>query len=262
MIYSKTYLVENPNAPWVTFIHGAGGSSNIWFKQLRAFVGKYNVLLVDLRGHGNSADSENNARKIYSFDEIAQEVMVVLDHHQIKSSFFVGISLGSILARLIAETHPNRVDGLILGGAIIRLNFKSRFLVGFGNLTKSILPYLWLYKMLAVIIMPKKNHRESRILFVNEAKKLCQKEFLRWFKLTYELMPITKLIRSKEINIPTLYIMGEEDHLFLRPVKELVRMHQSSQLHIIPNCGHVVNVEQPDIFNEKALGFIRRWTKV
>ncbi|MBL6656939.1 MAG: alpha/beta fold hydrolase, partial [Flavobacteriaceae bacterium] len=42
------------NKPWVTFVHGAGGSSSIWFKQIRDFRKEFNVLLLDLRGHGNS----------------------------------------------------------------------------------------------------------------------------------------------------------------------------------------------------------------
>ena len=39
---------------WVTFVHGAGGSSSVWFKQIREFQKHFNVLLLDLRGHGNS----------------------------------------------------------------------------------------------------------------------------------------------------------------------------------------------------------------
>jgi pimeloyl-ACP methyl ester carboxylesterase len=46
---------------WVTFVHGAGGSSSIWFKQLKAFKQIYNVLLLDLRGHGNSKVPLKNA---------------------------------------------------------------------------------------------------------------------------------------------------------------------------------------------------------
>ena len=45
---------------WVTFVHGAGGSSSIWFKQIREFKKHYNVLLLDLRGHGNSKSSLKN----------------------------------------------------------------------------------------------------------------------------------------------------------------------------------------------------------
>ncbi|MDG1186289.1 MAG: alpha/beta fold hydrolase, partial [Schleiferiaceae bacterium] len=45
---------NSPELPWVTFVHGAGGSSTIWYKQLKAFSSNFNVLLIDLRGHGRS----------------------------------------------------------------------------------------------------------------------------------------------------------------------------------------------------------------
>ena len=53
MLHYTTHI-KSPNAQWVTFVHGAGGSSSIWFRQLRAFKKDFNVLLVDLRGHGKS----------------------------------------------------------------------------------------------------------------------------------------------------------------------------------------------------------------
>ena len=105
--------------------------------------------------------------------------------------------------------------------------------------------------------MPKKNHKESRLLFVKEAKKLYQKEFLRWYKLTAQLKPVLSLFRMKDINIPTLYVMGEQDHLFLPSIKKVIKDHPSAQLHVIKNCGHVVNVEQPIEFNDKVLSFLR-----
>ena len=90
-----------------------------------------------------------------------------------------------------------------------------------------------------------------------QAKKLYQKEFIRWFKLTAEINPVLKLFRQVEMNIPTLYIMGEEDYMFLPSVREVVKSHyKSSKLVVIENCGHVVNVEQPFSFNEEVLSFI------
>ncbi|MBT8188734.1 MAG: alpha/beta hydrolase, partial [Croceitalea sp.] len=49
-----TKYVHKSSQEWVTFVHGAGGSSTIWYKQLRDFKKHFNVLLLDLRGHGNS----------------------------------------------------------------------------------------------------------------------------------------------------------------------------------------------------------------
>ena len=138
----------------------------------------------------------------------------------------------------------------------MKLNLRSKILMFLGNSTKAVLPYMWIYRLLAFIIMPNKNHKESRSLFVNEAKKLYQKEFIRWFKLTAEINPILKFFRVKDIKIPTLYIMGEQDYLFLPSIKRVVNRHIKSTLYIINNCGHIVNVEQPDRFNSKTIGFL------
>ena len=257
MIHYNTYC-HPVSKKWVTFVHGAGGSSSIWFKQLRAFRKHFNILLLDLRGHGNSApvfkDSFNDK---YTFDVITNDIIEVIDKEGIKSSHFIGISLGTILIRNLAERHPERVDSMIMGGAILKLNFRSQVLMKLGVVFKSVIPYLILYKFFAFIIMPRKNHKKSRLLFVNEAKKLYQKEFVRWFKLTSELNPLLRFFRAKDIKIPTLYVMGAEDHLFLPSIKNIVSQHSTSILYVVEKCGHVVNVEQPLLFNKTSLDFIK-----
>ena len=140
----------------------------------------------------------------------------------------------------------------------MKLNVRSQILMRFGNVVKSVIPYLWLYRFFAFIIMPKKNHRESRLLFVREAKKLYHKEFLRWYKLTAELKPLLRLFRQVDVGIPTLYIMGEEDYMFLPSVEKLVALQSSAQLAVVPQCGHVVNVEQPKQFNITTLRFLNK----
>jgi pimeloyl-ACP methyl ester carboxylesterase len=254
-------VFENKNSSqWVTFVHGAGGSSSIWFKQIRDFQKHFNVLLLDLRGHGNSNVQIKKAfQRKYTFESISNDVLEVIDFLNIKKSHFVGISLGTILIRQLAESHPERVQSMIMGGAILKMNFRSQILMRLGNMFKYVLPYLVLYKFFAFVIMPNKNHKQSRLLFINEAKKLYQKEFIRWFKLTAEINPILKWFRQVELNIPTLYVMGDEDYMFLPSVKKVVEKHyKSSKLFIIEHCGHVVNVDKPKIFNEAAISFINQ----
>jgi len=257
LLKHTTYLHDNSDQ-WVTFVHGAGGSSNIWFKQLRSFSENFNVLVLDLRGHGESKEVNrlNNATQ-YTFDSITKDILEVLNYLKIQKSHFVGISLGTILIRNLAENNINRVQSMIMGGAIMKMNFRSQILMKFGVWFKSIVPYMYLYKLFAFIIMPKKNHKQSRLLFVREAKKLYQKEFIKWFKLTSEINPLLRFFRGKDINIPTLYIMGEEDYLFLPVIKKIVNIHKKAWLHIIPQCGHVVNVERHEVFNQTAIAFIK-----
>ncbi len=256
MLHYTKYL-HKTSTEWVTFVHGAGGSSTIWYKQLRDFKEHFNVLLLDLRGHGNSKPNIKDAfNDKYTFDSITSDIVEVIDYEKINASHFVGISLGTILIRNLAEKYPERVASMVMGGAIMKLNLRSQVLMRLGVIFKSIVPYLWLYKFFAFVIMPNKNHKESRSLFVREAKKLYQKEFIRWFKLTSEINPLLRFFRTVDIKIPTLYVMGEEDYLFLPSIRKVVQAHQSSRLYVIENCGHVVNVERPVVFNEQVIHYL------
>ena len=124
MLHFTTYT-EAATDQWVTFVHGAGGSSTIWFRQIRDFKKHFNVLLLDLRGHGNSKPNLVQAfQQRYTFDSITDDIIEVIDHLKIPKSHFIGISLGTILIRNIADRYPERISSMILGGAIVKLDFR------------------------------------------------------------------------------------------------------------------------------------------
>ncbi|ELY1990116.1 alpha/beta hydrolase [Vibrio harveyi] len=258
LLFHKTYI-HPTSREWVVFVHGAGGSSSIWFKQIKAYKQHFNLLLIDLRGHGKSNQLlKELMTSRYTFTAVTQDILKVLDHLKIQSAHFVGMSLGTIIVRNLAELASERVRSMVLGGAVTRLNTRSQILVKLGNLGKHILPYMWLYKLFAYIVMPQKNQRESRHLFIREAKKLCQKEFKRWFILAADVNPLMKYFKDRELPIPTLYLMGDRDYMFIKPVKEMVAVHKQSVLREIPDCGHVCNVERPDDFNQHSIEFIKQ----
>jgi|UniRef100_UPI0040477EF0 pimeloyl-ACP methyl ester carboxylesterase len=257
MLYYKQFL-HSTSREWVVFIHGAGGSSAVWFKQLRDFQKDYNLLLIDLRGHGKSVSMPQAIwSQQYTFEAVTRDIVEVLVHLKLPPAHFMGVSLGTILARQLAEIEPGRVKSLVLAGAVTRLTVQSRLLVFFGNAFKRVIPYMWLYRLFAFVIMPRKQHAESRSLFIHEAQKLCQKEFIRWFKLTKDINPLLRYFKEKDLGIPTLYIMGDQDVMFLEPVKNLIRFHNNSILEVLNQCGHVVNVEKPEEFNQRSLAFIK-----
>ena len=253
MLYHSIYKAENRSNKWITFIHGAGGNSSIWFNQVRFFKAYFNVLLIDLRGHGKSEVSPKGTE--YTFEIIIDDILNVLDHNKIEKSHFVGISLGSILIQKMIQLHSNRVEKIGLGGAILNLNLQSRFLMFMGKLTQSVFPFIWIYTFFAYVIMPYKAHRKSRALFIKEAKKISHAEFGRWYKLTATILPVLAKIRAKQIKAPTLYIMGIQDYMFLPFVKKIIMIHQNATMIILPGSGHVVNIDQPDLFNDNLLNF-------
>lgn len=260
MLYSKSFF-NSPDKEWVVFIHGAGGSSAIWFRQLKDFRDEFNVLLVDLRGHGKSKEMstlKKYYKEKYTFKTVSKDVLEVVHKNGIKQAHFIGVSLGTIIIRTIAEMQPEIVQSAVMCGAITRLDIRSRVLVWLGHTFKKLVPFIWLYKLFAWVIMPKKNHEESRLLFVQDAKNLARKEFLKWFKLTYDVNPLLRYFKEKEMDAPTLYIMGEEDHMFLPPVKKMVEEFERSYLEVVKGSGHVVNIDKPKEFNEISIAFLKK----
>lgn len=256
-LFYKTFFLSE-DVPWLTLIHGVGGSSIVWFKQVREFSKHFNVLVVDLRGHGRSRDlfTAYMGRE-YTFEDISMDVIEVLDHLKIKKSHFMGVSLGTILIRVIAELDPQRVESMTLAGAITRLNIRSRFLVWVAKVFKPVIPFMWLYRLFARILMPNRRHKESRHIFIKEAQKIYRREINRWFKLLKNVNPLLQYQVEQNPPIPTLYLMGDEDHLFLKPVRVLVALNEMAELVTLENSGHVCNVDQPEAFNKHAIRFIK-----
>jgi pimeloyl-ACP methyl ester carboxylesterase len=258
MLFHKTYI-HNSSQEWLVLVHGAGSNSSIWFKQLKEFVKHFNVLTIDLRGHGKSKDyPERSLRKNYTFEVVSQDVLDVLNHLKIQSAHFVGISLGTLIIRSLGEIDASKIKSMILGGAITNLNWFGQLMVFVSKIYQHLVPFYWLYLLCAYILMPGSRHKEARMHFVKEAQKLEQPEFLRWFALTLQVMPTLRLFFKKELPVPTLYVMGEDDFMFLPHIKnKIMQFHQHAVLKIIEKCGHVCNVESPEVFNDEVIKFVK-----
>lgn len=255
MIYHRKFIHQRSKT-WVVFVHGAGGSNGIWFRQLKEFKKHFNVLLVDLRGHGKSKPECPEQDTDYSFDQIALDVIQIMDHLHIAKAHLVGISLGCIVIRAIDKLAPGRAESIVLGGAIIQFNKTLKVLISMAKILNSILPYMWLYRLNALILMPFSRHRESRNVFIKEAVKLGEKEFDRWLKLSMEIKTNLNEFIRREPTAPVLYLMGDGDHMFLPMVTDLVKTQVNSKLEILKNSGHCCNLDQARLFNEISILFI------
>lgn len=74
--------------------------------------------------------------------------------------------------------------------------------------------------------------------------------------MTWTVNPLLRFFEERELDSPTLYLMGEEDYMFLPAVKNLIRSHANSILKVIDGAGHVCNVEKPQDFNRHAIEFM------
>lgn len=254
MLFHRTYE-SSPDHSWVVFIHGAGGSSAVWFKQVRAFRPDFNILLVDLRGHGRSAGYDGNGRP-YTLDSIAEDVMDVLDHAGIRSAYFIGVSLGTILIRTLVDLYPDRIRAAVYAGAVAGFTPVARALVASGHFLKYIVPFSTLYGILAWIIMPGRKAREARAVFRREARSVRPDEFRRWMRMTREVNGRMRAWADGGKSCPSMYIMGARDYLFLPPVRRIVAASADARLEVLQGAGHVCNIEQPRRFNRLATSYL------
>ena len=254
MLQFKTHI-NNKNKEWITFVHGFGGSSNIWHKQVRDLYKHYNLLFVDLRGHGKSKsmrlDSDLN------LSVLCEDIIKVLESLKIKSSHFIGISFGSLLILKLIETHKTYINKSILSGAITSFSHVSRFLLFCLNLLKNILPNMLLYKLFAYIIMPKSNHKESRRIFINEAKVIERKMFKQLLKLIPDIKTYILNLEPINFNKYILFLSGKDDYLFSEDVRSFSLKNKFHSFCSITGAGHVVNIDNPTIFNKKVIEYLK-----
>ena len=255
MLHYKT-IVKNQVDNWIVMVHGAGGSMEVWYRQVADFARHFNLLLVDLVGHGGSAN--DTFGKDFNFSKAADQVMEVVNHLKIRKSHFMGLSLGTIIVRIIAERNPHKVESMVLAGAVTELNPRVRLLLKLTSIFKRIIPYSFIKRVIAKCIIPRGKYNHSKNLFLNNAKKVSFDSFLSWLKLSDGLNARIKNLFNEYIAIPTLYLMGEDDALFLSQVQQTVRQGGDNvSLVIVPNAGHVCNVDNNRFFNQQSLSFMR-----
>jgi pimeloyl-ACP methyl ester carboxylesterase len=250
------YKVHQGNfGEYVVFLHGIGGNSKIFGKQLDAFRKHYNVITIHLPGHGQSP-SVNSYGEEFSIELNLREVLKVLDYLKVDRAHFVGVSLGSIFIHALLQRHPDRVQSAVMAGCITRFTPFASMLLKLGDVIKPFIPFIWLYKIFAYIMMPKKNHAISRKLFIREAKKMNRHDFLSWYRLTPYVKSTYQFVQDRTSHIPKLYISGKEDHLFVKAMEKDIQGDPSAKKIILNDCGHVCNVEKPKEFNHYALTFL------
>jgi pimeloyl-ACP methyl ester carboxylesterase len=258
LLHHQTHRNSNPEAEWVMFIHGAGGGTATWKKQIRDFGRHFHLVLVDLPGHAKSSQSCTEIPK-YSFEFIAEKTWQIADHLEIKKIHLVSVSLGSIVSMVMKEQQPERIKSMVFAGPITSLDTKLRIVMKSGLMISGIIGFRNFYKLMAKIILPKKNHESARKVFVREANALTDAEYKKWTAMYGKHLDATlKRVFSMAPEVPIFLVVGTQDHFFLATTKKYAQLFPSNiELSIIENCGHLVSLEREEIFNQQSIDYIQ-----
>jgi 2-succinyl-6-hydroxy-2,4-cyclohexadiene-1-carboxylate synthase len=98
----------------VVFLHFSGANLMMWQRALPFLQDGHRLILVDMRGHGKSDKPDTG----YHMDELAQDIVAVMDHLKLEQAHVVGCSMGAEVGLSLAANFPERVLSLICEGAL------------------------------------------------------------------------------------------------------------------------------------------------
>jgi len=110
--FTETIGGAGAEAPWLTMVHAAALNRRIFSSQVQAFQDDFRILLIDLPGHGDSADLPGP----YGFEEYADSVLAALDAAGVETTHYVGTHTGAAVGLILASRQPRRFCSLVLEG--------------------------------------------------------------------------------------------------------------------------------------------------
>ena len=225
----------NPDDKTLILVHGAGGSSATWFMQLRGLSDTFHVIAIDLNGHGRSPDrNDGDATQSY-LNDIDSVVS------KFEKPFLGGHSMGGALTQLYALENPDRLSGIILVSTGSRLRVLPMI---FDMLQNNFEGYV---EAVATFMFDESTPENMITVSQAEIRKCKPSIIARDFEACNQF-DVMKEVSS--IKLPTLILVGENDQM--TPVKYSKYLNESiigSVMHVLPQAGHSVMLEQAESFN-------------
>lgn len=218
----------------VILIHGGLGNSNNWGYQVPALAKQYQVIVMDSRGHGRSTNDQN----VYSYSTMANDVIGLMDHLNIKQAAIVGWSDGAIIGLDMAIHHPERVSKLFAFAANSNPN---------GTIDGSNIPLF------------KKAFGYAKLDYQKLSPTPKNFEvFLNQIKIMWATQPNFSKSQLNHIKVPTWIVDGDHDQIIKREDTEFMAAQiPKAGLLILPNVNHFALIQDPEMFNACLLRFLR-----
>lgn len=242
-IHYQVHGEPTDRAP-VLLTHGYSSSTAMWDPNLAALGAHRQLIVWDIRGHGQSGSPEDPGR--YSEATSVDDMAAVLDAAGADRAVVGGLSLGGYLSLAFYLAHPDRVTGLLLFDT--GPGFKSddarqqwnRYAEstaasfereGLGSLSTS--PEVGT------------GHHDPAGLARAARGILTQRD-----ERIIESLP--------RVAVPTLVLVGADDKPFLAAADYMAAKIPDARLSVLPDAGHASNLDQPDAFNQEVGRFLDR----
>jgi pimeloyl-ACP methyl ester carboxylesterase len=221
--------------PSILLMHGSGLTHIVWslHEQFYASQG-FNILSVDLPGHGNS-----EGPSLKSIEEISDWVKSLMNVLDIKKIIIIGHSQGCLVGIDFASRYPNLINSLVLVAGCYKM-----------PVNQDLINYAEAGDEKAILLMMKWGYEGSKAFIGgNPVKKIINSSREIREVLAVDLNACNNYKGGKEslekINCQTLCIFGDLDKMVpLEVGNKMISMIKNSEKKIINNCGHMIIFEK------------------
>ncbi len=236
----------------VVLLHPVGLDLSCWESQVETLCTEFQVLAIDLRGHGRSEVTPPP----YSLGIFAADVHALLLFLGLAPAHVVGLSLGGMVAQVLALEYPEDVMSLVLSDTASSLSSEGRAaMIARGRAAaqggmESVVPAT-LERWFTTGFMGSEVVARCR-------RRLLADNVVAWEATWQAISELNTEPRLGEIEVPTLVVHGELDAS--SPVERANRMAEAirrGQFHLMPGAPHMAPLERPVLFNPPVLEFLR-----
>jgi len=250
------YYEESGSGIPLVFVHEYAGDLRSWEPQLRQFGRRYRAIAYNARGYPPSDVPADPGA--YSQARAADDIAAVLTHLSIDRAHVVGLSMGGFATLHFGFRHAARARSLVVAGCGYGAEKAQRD--RFRGEAETVATFIQQNGMDA--FAEKYAYGPTRVQFENkdprgfaEFKRMLAQHDPVGARLTQlgvqrerpSLYDLTD--QMKALRVPTLVLTGDEDWPCLQPGLLMKQTIPAAALAVMPNCGHAINLEDPDVFN-------------
>jgi len=249
----------------VLFVHEFAGDHRSWEPQLRELGKRYRCIAYAARGYTPSdVPADKDA---YTYKHVMRDCVAVLDHLEIEHAHIIGLSMGGYTTLQVALNHPQRVRSMVLAGT--GSGSERWFTEQFHKHSRELSAQF--KREGSASVAKSYGNGPSRVPFaIKDARGFA--EFSRMLSehdaqgsanTSYGFQGGRPSLYDFESDIrklttPALIVVGDEDERCIEPSLFLKTTLTASGLVMFPKTGHVVNLEEPDLFNLVVGDFLSR----
>jgi 2-succinyl-6-hydroxy-2,4-cyclohexadiene-1-carboxylate synthase len=259
----KLHVEVTGTGPPVVAIHGFTGSTTTWDRLAEALDGEFTTVRVDVLGHGLSAHPVDPGR--YSMEHTVADLLAVADALELENPTWLGYSMGGRILLSLATTAPERCRMVVLESASPGLRDpveRQRRITSDTKLAARIEE-----DGIEAFV----GYWEGLPLFATQSRlPLAVREQLRAQRLRNHPAGLANSLRGigtgampplhdhlKLLAMPVCFIAGQEDARYWAIATEMAAAAAQGERAIVSGAGHAPHFEQPDVFNNEVLAFLR-----